>query len=335
MKKISRIISALLVAAGLATASVVPAMAATSTQQTSGSGNGLKISPVRTDLTINPGSSQTVTVSVQNVTSSTATFQAIVNDFVAGSGENGQPNLILNPNQYAPSHSLKRYIAPIPNVTIPAGQTAEVKVTVNIPKDAAGGGYFGAVRFAPASSAAGNQNVTLSASVGSLILVRVPGNIKDDLLLQSFDTRGSADANSGSSFFTSNKNIYAVARFNNQGNVQEQPFGKILLKKGGKVLQSSEINNTDPRGNVLPSSIRRFSVKLDHVGSFGKYTIEGNFGYGTNGQLLSATSTFYVVPVLLIVLAIIVLAIILFLIFGLPRAIRRYNQGVLRRAGRR
>lgn len=334
MKKLSHIISALLVAVGLATAGVVPALAATATQ-TSGSANGLKVSPVRTDLTINPGSSQTLTITVQNVTTVQATFQAIVNDFVAASGENGQPSLLLNPNQYAPSHSLKRYVAPIPDITIPAGQTAQVKVTINIPKDAAGGGYFGAVRFAPAGSNGGNQNVTLSASVGSLILVKVPGDIKDDLLIQSFDTRGSADANSGNSFFTSNNSIYAVVRFNNQGNVQEEPFGKILLKKGNKVLQTTEINNTDPKGNVLPGSIRRFSVKLDKVGSFGKYTIEGNFGYGSNGQLLSASSTFYVVPVLLIVLAIIVLLIILFLIFGLPRAMRRYNQRVLRRAGRR
>lgn len=333
MKRLTRYISLALMGLSLFFMGMVPALAAS--QSSSGTGNGLKISPVRTDLTIAPGSSASVTIYVQNVTSADATFQALVNDFVAGNNENGQPSLILDNSKYAPSHSLKRYIASIPNVTIAAGQTRPVQVSINIPADAAGGGYFGAVRFAPVENTNGKQNVTLAASVGSLILVKVPGDIKDNLTISSFDVRNSAAANSGSSFFTSSGSLYSVVRFNNQGNVQEEPFGKIILKKGGKVLQTTEINNTDPRGNVLPNSIRRFSVKLDKVGSWGKYTVEGNFGYGTNGQLLSATSSFYVVPVMLIASVVVVLALVLLAIFGLPRVMRRYNQRVLRRAGRR
>lgn len=332
MNKLARSISLALTGLGLLFSSAIPVYAAT--QSTAGSGNGLKISPVRTDRTIAPGNSDTVTVYVENVTSVGATFHALINDFIAGSGENGQPSLILDNDKFAPSHSLKRYIATIPDVTIAAGETKAVRVTINVPKDAAGGGYFGAVRFAPVSNVNGKQNVTLSASVGSLILVKVPGDIKDNLTISSFDVRKSTEAKSGSSFFTSNKNLYAVVRFNNQGNIQEQPFGKIVLKKGSKTLQTTEINNTDPKGNVLPDSIRRFSVKLDKVGTWGKYTIEGNFGYGANGQLLSATSTFYVVPVALIITAVVLLVLIVAAIVGVPRAIKRYNQRVLRRGGR-
>jgi hypothetical protein len=335
MKKFARLISAALLAVSFVAVQVTTAATA-GAATTTGAGNGLKISPVRTDLTIQPGASQTITVTIQNVTKATATFQAIVNDFVAGDNENGQPSLILDANQYAPSHSLKRYIAPIPDVTVPAGESKEVKVTISVPKDAAGGGYFGAVRFAPASSdGSDNKNVTLSASVGSLILVKVPGNIVDNMTIKSFDVRGSTDSETASSFYTSNKSLYAVVRFQNKGNVQEQPFGKVVLKKGSKVLQTTEINNTDPRGNVLPDSIRRFSVQLKKVGSWGKYTVEGNFGYGSNGQLLSASTTFYVVPVALIIAVIVLILIILLLIFWLPKAVKRYNQRVLKRAGRR
>jgi hypothetical protein len=135
--------------------------------------------------------------------------------------------------------------------------------------------------------------------------------------------------------FTSNKNLQGVVRVRNSGNVQEQPFGRIVLKKGDKVLGSYEINNTDPRGNVLPDSIRKFSVDLKNVGSFGKYTLQGNFGYGSSGQLLSASTSFYIVPVWMIIIVLLLLALVLFLIFGLPKAVRRYNQNILRRAGRR
>jgi hypothetical protein len=58
----------------------------------------------------------------------------------------------------------------------------------------------------------------------------------------------------------------------------------------------------------------------------------GNFGYGSNGQLLSGQTTFYVVPVGLIIAVIIVLLLIAFGIFGLPRLIRAYNRSVIRKA---
>jgi hypothetical protein len=135
--------------------------------------------------------------------------------------------------------------------------------------------------------------------------------------------------------FTSNKDLKASVRFRNAGNVQEQPFGKVQLKKGDKVLGSFEVNASDPRGNVLPDSIRRFDISLKNVGSFGKYTLQGNFGYGSNGQLLSASTTFYVVPLALIIVVVVLIALIVFLVVGGPRLVKRYNRRVLRSAGRR
>lgn len=318
----------------LAAGALLIGFGSTAAAQQAGAGSGLRISPVRTELSIKPGESKSVTVNVQNVTSASTEFQAIINDFVAGDNEYGQPALILNADKYAPSHSLKKYIAEIPNVTIAAGQNKDVKVTINVPRGAAAGGYYGAVRFAPAGTK-NNNNITLSASVGSLILVKVPGDISENMVISSFDVRKGEKGINGNAFFTSNKDLYATVRFKNQGNVHEQPFGKVTLKKGNKILQTTEINNTDPKGNVLPDSTRRFVVKLDKVGSWGKYTVEGNFGYGDNGQLLSANSSFWVVPIALIVIALILLAALLFLLFGLPRAIRRYNANVVRKASRR
>lgn len=302
----------------------------------SAGGNGIRISPVRTDVVINPGQTSIITLNVQNTTSGDATFKAIVNDFIAGKNdEQGQPSLILNDNEYAPSHSLKRYIAAIPDTAIKAGESKNIKVSITMPKDIAGGGYYGAVRFVPTGSNGGNNNISLTASVGSLVLVKVPGDIVEKMSLESFDVRTSEEAPSGSSFFVSNKNLHAVARFKNTGNVHLQPFGKITLKKDGKVLQTTEINNTEPKGNVLPDSVRRYTVKLDKVGSWGKYTVEGNFGFGSSGQLVSGKTSFMVVPMALIIAALVLLLLLILAIFALPRAIKRYNAGVVRKANRR
>ncbi|HVX24241.1 MAG TPA: DUF916 domain-containing protein [Candidatus Saccharimonadales bacterium] len=298
-------------------------------------GNGLRISPVRTDVTIAPGKTQTVVINVTNVTDSTASLQAIVNDFVANPNESGEPAILLNPTQYASSHSLKRFVSPISNFTLKPDQEKAVNVNITIPKNAAGGGYYGAVRFLPAGAitTGPNQNVSLAGSVGSLILVKVPGNIVDKLSIASFDAR--SNDRSGT-FFTHSKNIDAVVRFQNEGNIQEQPFGKILLKnRSGKTLASYEINNTTPPGNVLPDSIRKFSIPLKKLSSFGEYKLEGNFGYGSGGQLLSASTTFYVIPLWLILLFVAVVILLGFLVFGLPKLIRKYNDRVIRKAGRR
>lgn len=301
-------------------------------QQTStySGGNALKISPVRHDLTIKPGNSQTIDIYVQNLTKTKADLHPIVNDFTVKSGnETGQPDIILDESKSAPTHSLKQFVAPLQDFSLQPNEQKDIKVKVAVPASAAAGGYYGAVRFAPVASSS-DKNVTLSASVGSLVLVKVPGAIKEQLGIASFDARQNDNAGI---FFTNNKNVNAVVRFRNTGDVQEEPFGKILLKdQSGKVIGAYEVNNTDPRGNVLPDSVRRFDVPLDKLGTFGKFTIEGNFGYGNGGQLLSAKKTFYVVPVLVIVLAVAAILLLLFLIFVLPRLIKAYNRRIVREA---
>lgn len=303
--------------------------------QAANAGSGMRVSPVRSDLTIDAGNAGSVDVTVKNVTSAGVTYEAIINDFIAGDNEYGQPALILDADKYAPSHSLKRYIAPVPNLTIPAGQSKTVKVTINVPQNADAGGYYGAIRFIPAGSDTKKNNISLAASVGSLILVKVPGDIKENMKLESFDVRSSEKATSGSIVFTTNKNLYAVARFKNEGNIHEQPFGKVVVKKGNTVLQTTEINNQTPKGNVLPDSVRRFSVKLEKVGIWGKYTVSGNFGYGSTGQLVSGTTTIYVMPLTYILIGLGLIALIVIGIFVIPRSIKRYNQNVVRRANRR
>lgn len=332
MQKIANRISLLLIAAVVLSMMFLGALAGA---QATGSGNGIRVSPVRTDLTIEPGETSSVTLTVQNITAADAEFQAITNDFVAGDNEQGQPALILDADEYAPSHSLKRYMSEIPNFTVEAGGSKQVKVAITIPSDAAAGGYYGAVRFAPAAEGDGTSNVTLSASVGSIILVRVPGDLVENVALKSFDVRTSATSDNASSIFMSNRGLYAVARFENTGNVHEQPFGKVVLKRGSEVLQTVEINDTDPKANVLPDSVRRFSVELDKVGVWGKYTVTGNFGYGTTGQLISGSTTFYVIPLIPILIGLGVIALIAAAIFVVPKAIKRYNQDVIRKANRR
>lgn len=311
---------------------VAPLTALAATPSAGQATNGYRSSPVRTDLSVAPGNSEVVPVYLQNASSAVEHVQTIVDDFEAPTDESGNPVLLLN-GATAPTHSLKRFVTvQNPTFTLQPGQQMTVNIMVKVPSGTAGGGYYGAVRFAPVGSN-GDKNVNLSASVASLILLTVPGNLVEQVSIAGFGVAQGANNNIGD-VFLNNKHLHVIARFNNTGNVQEQPFGKILLKRGSHGLQSITINNGTPPGNVLPSSIRLFSYNLTKVGSFGKYRVEGNFGYGSKGQLLTATATFWVIPVVFIIIAVLLILLILFLIFGLPRLIRRYNRRVIARANR-
>lgn len=331
--------SIIMIAATVAVLFGISSSAIAATAPTSvSSGNGLSVDPVHKDPVIKPGESFTFDVHVTNVSAQPATFQVVINDFVARD-ETGNPALILNPNESAPTHSLRKFVTPIDNVSLQPGEKKTIKVTINIPVGTPAGGYFGAVRFTADSKDQAGKNVSLSASIAApLILVKVPGNYKEVMSVESLDTRNIDKTGKKKdkihSIFTKNKDISAAVRFKNSGDVQEQPFGKITVKNtGGKVVYSTEVNGGEDPGSVLPGSIRKFAVPLKNIGSFGKYTVQGDFGYG-KGQTLTAKTTFYVIPLpVMIVLILLVIGVIV-LIIEVPRMMKRYNRRVLRRAGK-
>ncbi len=314
---------------------LVSPQALAQSQGVNNAANTLKISPVRTDIEIMPGQTKSVEVIVTNLTSSPITVHPIENDFVAGD-ERGTPSLILDENQYAPTHSLKRFMTPLTNVTVPAKESVIVNVIITVPETAQAGGYFGALRFAPVDPAGGGQ-VNLSASVASLILMTVPGDAIEKLELTDFKIL--QDGQSGS-FFTTPKNILATVRFENKGNIQLGPFGKVTVQQGDKVVYDADFNNSNPREVVLPDSARRWDIPLDKIGDFGYYTVTGVFTYGKANQTFEVKQSFWVVPVWMIITAIatvvVLIGLAIFLIFFLRgnkrrRARRGLGNGRLRR----
>lgn len=300
------------------------------TQTVNPSTDVLKISPLRTDVTINPGTSGKVTVTVYNTTSTPILLKPIENDFVAGD-EKGTPAVILDENSYAPSHSLKRFMIPLNDVTVPANSSADVSVTINVPKTAQAGGYFGALRFAPASEATGRQ-VNLGASVVSLILLTVPGPTVEQLTLTNFDVQ--QNGGTASNFRTPN-DLALLLRFENKGNLQEGPFGQIYVKKGSKVVYTYNFNDTEPKEVILPDSARRWTIPLKNLGKFGKYTVGATLGYGTKGQSIEVTKTVWIIPTTYIVGGIIIILAIIALIVGFWLFLRSYKRRILRSSRRR
>ena len=295
-----------------------------SAQSVNNSTNVIKISPVRSDIQIAPGETKTVQVTVSNLTSAPITVEPVQNDFVSGD-ESGTPALILDANEFAPTHSLKRFMQPINNVTIPAQKSVTIEVVIKVPAGTQAGGYFGAIRFAPTIPGSGGQ-VNLSPNAASLILLTVPGPVTEKLDLTDFKIQQSGkDGN----FFNTSNAISALIRFENKGNIQEGPFGKITVKNFGKVVSSTDFNAASPRDQILPDAARRWDVPFNDLGSFGHYTVSATLTYGQKNQTIDVTTSFWIIPQIAIIIAIaallLIIGLIVFLIFFIRKR-RRHNR---------
>lgn len=255
------------------------------------SANTLKVSPVRSDIEVPAGTRKVVQATVTNLADTPVRVTPVANDFIAGD-ERGTPALMLEEGQYAPTHSLKRFMSPLAPVTIPPKGSKTINVVVTVPVNAQAGGYFGAVRFMPTDPDEGGQ-VNLSPSVASLILLKVPGAIVEDLKVTTFAVQ---KGDAPSIYFQNPQDLQLALRFENKGNIQTAPLGKIQVRQGDEVIYEADFNTQNPHDMILPDSARRWEVPIKDVGSFGRYTATATFTYGEKNQTVEMTQVFWVAP---------------------------------------
>lgn len=256
--------------------------------------NGFRISPVRSELTINKGGKTKISITIENPTAVATTAKLIINDFIASDDESGQPRLILDDNVPLPKNSFKFLVSKIPDISLGPKERKTFDVTVSVPADANSGGYYGAIRFVPVADQ--KSNVGLTASVGTIVLVIVPGNLKQQLKL----TQLSASSPDGKAKpFMFKGDVSVLTRLENTGDIHVKPYGKVTVKDlFGKEVASYEFNNTEPRANILPGSTRKFVDKLPKKKWLGRYTIESSLAYSQGGgDLVLGKANFWYIPV--------------------------------------
>lgn len=263
-------------------------------------GNGFRISPVRIDeLVIERGGSQTLELTVENLSETPTTARVIINDFVASDKENGEPKLILDEDAEPPKNSFRSLVEPLDDIELGPRESKQITATVAVPETASAGGYYGAIRFAPVIADDSTGNVGLTASVGTIVLIRVPGDLTERLDLLEL----SAAQNGEPKSFLMSGDFTVMARLRNEGDIHVKPFGKVIVKDMfGKTVHEYEFNagdeRPDSRANVLPGSTRKFEEEMPKRNYFGRYTIEANLGYiqGSDKLIISRATFWYVPP---------------------------------------
>lgn len=300
--------------AGVIAAAATPTPAAPA----AGAGQGLEISPPLIDLKLDPGQTLQTQIKLRNVTKETVVTKSQYNDFVA-KGEEGQPALLLGNKEKSP-YSIKDWLSTVPSVTLAPGEQKTLPITVRAPANASPGGHYGVLRFTAAPPEVDQSAVSLSASIGTLILATVAGNIQEKATLaEVYAARG----NMHQSLFEYGP-VDLVSRVRNTGNVHLKPAGTVqVTNMFGKEVAAYKLNERG--GNILPSSVRKFQNQLNKKWLFGRYTINADVVYGADNKIASGKGSFWVMPYKLIIL---VIALVVALFYGL----RGYNRMIVKRA---
>lgn len=309
VKKMSLVVASLVLVLGVAVSISSQVLA----QVSKDSGSGLSISPTRSELRIEKGKSDEVTLTIKNVTRGAIVAKPVVSDFESDN-ETGEPKLLAE-QKTRNSASIYSFVKGLSDVELNPGESKNVKYTISIPNDASAGAYYGALTFraVPANVAEsekiGNE-VALTANVASLVLVEVPGETTEQIQISSIKALGE-NGKSGS-FFTVAPKTSAIT-IKNLGNSFAKPFGTITVSDmGGKQVYSYEINNTTPRSNILPKTSRVFKDEIKNVNKPGRYTITANVSFGTGGEVISQKVSYWYIPVwLLIVISVFVLGVVI------------------------
>ncbi len=298
----------------ISTLAVAPANAAAPT----GSGQALEIAPPVLNIRANPGEVVKTKISLRDVSTSPLVVRNQINDFVAA-GEDGTPKLLLDADKDASPYSLKDWVQPLAELTIKPKEVNQLPVTIRVPKNAAPGGYYAVIRFTATPPGLDSTGVSLSASLGTLILLRVNGDAKEKVEVEQFSATKNNDVN----WLFESAPITFLTRLKNSGNLHEQPTGQVAVKDmfGNSV---ANVNINLNRNNILPGSIRKFEQPLDSsvIGDkflFGRYTADLKLTYGSKGESLVASTSFWVIPYRLIGFAFILIRI----------GLSRYNERVI------
>jgi hypothetical protein len=272
---------------------------------------GITISPPIADLSLNPGQESEQKIQVTNPTENLLELYPSVMNFNA-SGESGEPGFYPASDE-ASKFSLAHWITlSQPKIAVAPMQVVEFKYKINVPLDAEPGGHYGVVFLAtkpPEADAAASQ-VSIASQVGSLVLVRTPGDITEEGSLEEFSAP----------WFFFKPPVSFAAFIKNNGNIHWKPKGEITIRDWqGKEKARIDIN--PKRGNVLPDSRRKFEEKWDAPATpfwkipVGKFSADLRVVYGQNDKTLGSKIYFWIIPWWLIIgVAVLFLALIIFCI---------------------
>ncbi len=292
----------------------------------------LTLVPPSLEFSGTPGQSIDTTVKLFNETNEAVTVTTSTANFGA-KGETGEPDFAFD----APLADLASWIkTDVTSVTLQPRETVEVPVKIEVPVGAEPGGHYAGIFFG--SGGEGQSQLSIKSQLGSLVIIRVAGNIRETGTVTEFAASPKTHNRLPVDFFL---------RLQNSGNVHFRPKGFVTIRNMfGGVSATLPINPKE--GAVLPNSIRRFDMTWNRNASsnkpgnffqeignemknfgLGNYTADVVVTYGTENKTMASTTKFTIFPWRFMLVLLLVVILIIFLI---SLGLRSYNRMIIKRA---
>lgn len=309
----------------------------------------ITLTPPRLELAGDPGQTITSEIKVTNDTDAGATYYTQVENFEAGD-ETGNPQFVTT------KEGLATWVNVPNSVYIEAGQQKTIPFSISVPRSTEPGGYFASIFVRTTPPPVNGGEVSIGARLGSLILLRVNGNIREGVSILEFATKDKQR-------IYNSLPVSFYYRFQNTGADRVRPEGEIVVKNVFG-LTAKILNANQSEGSVLPRSIRKFEshwitdgggkqdedlsaapeiagqLNSSSTGGFldtarnqlsnfaiGYYTANLDLRYGENNNSASGKFGFFIIPwqLITIVLAVLILGWII-----LRTALRIYTRRIIK-----
>lgn len=255
--------------------------------------NDFVVEPGKTEIFLNKGETVTKNIKITNRIDKTVNFKLTTEDLV-GTNDVTSP-IILMGDEVGP-YSLKNFIKPeINTFALNFGESISIPVTISVPLDAEPRGYYGALivsnepdKLADESSTGAQGKTRIISRIGSLFLVKINGEGKEEGRLEDFKISGPVKP-----FYESKPKSFEVV-YQNTGNVHLVPYGKITVKN----LMGINIGSIPVDAYfVLPNSTRyREVIWDDNSFLFGRYTASLSLYKGYGNEYQDMKISFWVLP---------------------------------------
>ncbi len=268
-------------------------------------------------LELQPGQLIQTEVRVRNTSNEVQTIQTLVEDFVIDTdGKTPVPVNGLRDSRWSLASWLE-----VPNATtvLPPGVSQSVPILIRVPGDALPGGRYAMVMHQPVLG----DGITLSAGetggqaavnqrVGTLVYVRVSGEVNEEAHIRNITIPGISEFGP----------VPISFEIENLSDIHVRPQTQIRISN--MLGQEVEVITVESQ-NVFPYSLREFSTQWDRVWGLGRYTAHFMTVYGEQGNTISASYNFWIVPYKLILAVLVLLLALLGIFISIRRHIRHRN----------
>jgi hypothetical protein len=262
---------------------------------------GFSVSPPSFELSVNPGDTISNTVRIENLNPEMIKIKAIPRSFVTY-GEGGQVAINSEESSFSIINWLQMEKS---EIEIRPNSFGIFNFKLNVPKNAEPGSHYGAIVFSTVNDGKNmGSGAYVSQEIGSLILVKLPGDIYEKVDLLNFTMQENPVRNDDLKF---------SAHLENTGNIHVKPYGYIAIYN----LIGQKVKTVEVLGrNILPGSKRIFEETVKFNG-FGLYNAELTLLYSGGGKLIHGKTTFVILNLkrsspFLIVFAVLMVFILLF-----------------------